>query len=176
MGEFREFETERLHLRPTSIADADFIFELVNSPKWLQFIGDRKVRNSEEAKDYIRHRMLPQLEKLGFSNYTVIRKEDSKKIGSCGLYDRKGLAEIDLGFAFLSEFEGMGYAYEAASVLRDAARKYFNLKKLQAITLNENHGSRKLLDKLGFVFTERIKIPNDPEELLLYELVFENYS
>jgi hypothetical protein len=45
--------------------------------------------------------MTPQLKKLGFSSYTVIRKTDNAKVGSSGLYDREGLEGIDLGFAFL---------------------------------------------------------------------------
>ena len=169
MGNFKTFETERLHLRPTSIADADFIYELLNSPKWLQFIGDRRIGNPEEARKYIQERMLPQLEKLGYSNYTVIRKEDGVKIGSCGLFDREGLSDIDLGFAFLPTYEGKGYAFEAAAKIFDAAMTDFEIDKLQAITLEENAGSRKLLEKLGFIFKEKIRIPKDPAELMLYE-------
>ena len=169
MGEFSTFETERLQLRPTSPEDGNFIHELLNSPKWLQFIGDRKVNSPEEAQEYIKQRMLLQLDKLGFSSYTVIRKADNTKIGTCGLFDREGLTEIDLGFAFLPAFEGKGYAFEAASKVYDAALNEFKLEKLQAITLNENTGSRKLLEKLGFKFKQKIRIPNDPAELLLYE-------
>ncbi|MGA8855003.1 MAG: GNAT family N-acetyltransferase, partial [Christiangramia sp.] len=89
------FETERLTIRPTALEDATFIFELFNSPKWLQFIGDRKIRSVENAKNYISERMHPQLQKLGFSNYTIIRKSDNLKIGTCGLYDREVLNGID---------------------------------------------------------------------------------
>ncbi|CAL68088.1 GNAT family N-acetyltransferase [Christiangramia forsetii] len=165
---YKSFETERLLIRPTSLDDAEFIFQLLNSPKWLQNIGDRNICSIKDAEKYISAKMHTQLTRLGFSNNTVIRKSDQRKIGTCGLIDREGLDSIDIGFAFMPEFEKMGYAFEAASVLMKAARNEFKLKELSAITLEENTGSRNLLKKLGFEFQEKIKIPNDPKELMLY--------
>ncbi|MDR5591515.1 GNAT family N-acetyltransferase [Christiangramia sp. SM2212] len=169
---YKSFETERLIIRPTSLEDGEFIYELLNSPKWIQFIGDRNIRSVEDAENYISSKMHTQLKKLGFSNNTVIRKSDLKKIGTCGLYDREGLDDVDIGFAFLPEFEKKGYAYEAANELKNAAREEFGLKEISAITLEENKGSRNLLEKLGFEFQEKIMIPNDPNELMFYHLKF----
>lgn len=166
------FNTSRLHLRPTNVEDADFVLRLMNSPKWLQYIGDRKVKSEEDARQYIKDRMLPQLERLGYSNFTVIRKEDGAKLGSCGLYDREGLEGVDLGFAFLPEYEGKGYAYEAARMIKDASSANFNIKKLKAITMEANLSSRKLLEKLDFEFKQLVKLPHDPEELMLYTFEF----
>lgn len=170
MKTYKSFETERLFLRPTNTEDSAFIFELLNTPKWLNFIGDRNIKNQEDAENYISGRMLPQLEKLGFSNYTIIRKEDGVKIGSCGLYDREGLEEIDIGFAFLPDFERKGYAFEATAELKKAAREVFGIEKLSAITLERNESSRRLLEKLDFKFREKIRLPDDPDELMLYFL------
>ncbi len=169
LQEYKSFETERLTLRPTNKEDAAFILKLLNSPKWLQFVGDRNVKNEEDSKNYIKDRIIPQLERLGFGNYTVIRKSDREKIGSCGLYDRQGVEGIDIGFAFLPEFEKMGYGFEAAKEVKRAAVEDFKLKTIRAITVKENIASQKLLEKLGLVFIEVIKIPGDEEDLLLYE-------
>ena len=106
MESFKTFETERLFIKPTSQEDAEFIFELLNTPKWIENIGDRNIKSVEMAKDYIASKMHPQLERLGYGNYTLIRKIDGVKIGSCGLYDREGLEGINIGFAFLPEYEG----------------------------------------------------------------------
>jgi len=108
---YKEFETERLIIKPTSEKDGEFIFELLNTPKWIEFIGDRNVKSVEDAKEYIQNKMTSQLERLGYSNYTLIKKPDGVKIGTCGLYDREGLEGIDIGFAFLPEYEKKGYAY-----------------------------------------------------------------
>ncbi|MCL5246935.1 GNAT family N-acetyltransferase [Cellulophaga sp. 20_2_10] len=170
MNNYKVFETDRLHLKPTTEEDAKFIFDLLNSPKWLKNIGDRNIHTLLDAQEYIKTKMLPQLKQLGFSNYTIIRKEDKVKIGSCGLYNRDGLEGIDIGFAFLPEYEKKGYAYEAANKLKEAAFKIFDLKKISAITSKNNIESQNLLLKLGLKLVETITLPNDTEELLLFKI------
>jgi ribosomal-protein-alanine N-acetyltransferase len=170
MNTYKSFETERLLLLPISEKDAPFILELFNSPKWLKYIGDRDIKTIEKAKDYIETKMIPQLEKLGFSNYIVIRKMDGVKIGVCGLYDRCGLEGIDIGFAFLPQYEKMGYAFESANKIKEIAISYFGIKQISAITTKENIASQSLIGKIGFQFIETIKILDDREELLLYKL------
>jgi RimJ/RimL family protein N-acetyltransferase len=167
------FESERLIIHPTSVLDAEFVFELMNTPKWIAFIGDRKINMVADAKKYIEVKMLPQLERLGFGNYTVIRKSDKTKVGTCGLYDREGLDGVDIGFAFLPQFENLGYAFESVNRLKDAAINDFNLKEINAITLEKNIGSQKLLEKIGMRFEKMIRIPNDPEELMFFTLKIE---
>ncbi|WP_203294839.1 GNAT family N-acetyltransferase [Luteirhabdus pelagi] len=167
---YKTFETERLWLRPTSTEDASFIFELLNSPKWLQYIGDRNLKSEDDAKRYIEERMLPQLKRLGYANNTVIRKTDGVKIGTCGLYDREGVEGVDIGYAFLPQFEGKGYAYEAANRLKQAAFTNFNIAVLNAYTSEENRASQRLLGKLGFTLKGLVYLPNDDKELLLFQL------
>ena len=162
------FATERLEIRPTGVEDAQFIFELMNTPKWIQYIGDRQIRTVKDAENYIKNNMIPQLERLGYSNYTVIRKTDNVKIGTCGLYDREGLEGIDLGFAFLPENEGKGYALEASQALVDTAKKQFEIGYLSAITVPDNRASQKLLEKLGFEFFETKQLKGS--ELFVYKI------
>lgn len=168
---YKTFETERLIIRPTSESDAEFIFKLLNTPKWLKYIGDRDIKTIENARDYIKEKMISQLVRLGYSNYTLIRKQDNQKIGACGLYDRKGLKGIDLGFAFLPEYEKKGFAFESSNRLKEAALNEFNIKTISAITMKDNISSQKLLEKLGFKLTGTTKLSNDDEELLLYKIV-----
>ncbi|TPE42835.1 GNAT family N-acetyltransferase [Pontibacter mangrovi] len=169
MTTYQTFETERLILRPTSYEDAPFIFELLNTPGWLKYIGDRNVKSVKAAEEYIKSRIIPQFEKLGYGNYTVIRKTDGAKIGSCGLYDREGLSVVDIGFAFLPQFGNQGYAFEAASKLKEAASEYFGLQQICAITTKDNLASQKLLEKLGLRYNGTVTLPSDEEQLLLYQ-------
>lgn len=170
----RSFETERLWLRPTTEADAEFVFRLMNTPKWLQYIGDRNIRSVNDARVYIQNRMLPQLQRLGYSNYTVVRKADGQPLGSCGLYDREGVEGIDIGFAFFPEFEGQGYGFEAANCLKQAAFGTFGLELLSAITSFENKASQRLLEKLGLKRVGAITLPGGVEAVYLYRLAPEN--
>jgi len=170
MFAYKTFETERLILNPTLEDDADFVLELFNTPKWLKNIGDRNVKTIEQAKEYINAKMMIQLERLGFANYTVIRKSDHTKLGICGLYDRDGLDGLDLGFAFLPEYERNGYAFESPNKLKQAAFDEFGINELVAITTHDNISSQKLLEKLGLIYSGTTRIPNDDEELLLYKI------
>jgi RimJ/RimL family protein N-acetyltransferase len=49
-----------------------------------------------------------------------------------------------------------------------AAIEDFSLKKIKAITNLENYASQKLLEKIGLVKVDKIKLHND--ELFLFEL------
>ncbi len=162
------FSTERLLLRPTGQQDAAFVLALLNTPKWLKFVGDRNVRTEAEAKTYIRERMLPQLESHGYSNYTMVRKEDKVKVGCCGLYDRKGLEGVDIGFALLPQFEGKGYALEGARELMRAAKEDFAITTIKGITAQDHFASQNLLKKLGMVCIEKVVLPDEDEELLVF--------
>ena len=166
----KTFETERLIIRPTSENDAEFILQLLNTPKWIKYIGDRNIKTVDKAKEYIKEKMIPQLERLGYSNYTLFRKEDNQKIGSCGLYDRDGLEGIDIGFAFLPDYEKKGFAFEASNRLKDAAFNELGIEIISAITTKENISSQQLLEKLGLKLNGTTKLPNDDEELLFYKI------
>lgn len=162
-------ETERLWLRPTGIQDAAFWLQLVNSPKWLRHVGDRQVRTEEDARQYIRERMEPQLSRYGYGNFTFLHKPDGREVGVCGLYKRDGLDAVDIGFAILPEWEGRGLTREAARAVMDAAFRVYRLPLLCAITTPENHASRRILESLGMSFLRMIRIPGDEADLRYYE-------
>lgn len=167
-------ETSRLKIRPVNVKDAIFILKLMNTPKWIQFIGDRNVRTVEDAENYIKEKALPQFEKVGYGNNVVIRKADNTKLGTCGVYHREGKDEPDIGFAFLPDFEGKGYAFEAASQIMVTSKIEFNLKELSAYTLEENNASKKLLERLEFHLKGKGKLPNNDDELLHYHRSLNN--
>ncbi|WP_430468036.1 GNAT family N-acetyltransferase [Winogradskyella ouciana] len=167
------FYTQRLHVRPITTKDAPFILELMNTPKWIQFIGDRNVRTVEEAENYIIEKVLVQFNKHGYSNNVILRKDDNVKLGTCGIYHREDREDPDIGFAFLPQFEGKGYAYEAANKLMHVAQQDYGLTELSGYTLEENAASRKLLERLGFSLKGLGNLPNSDDELLHYHRVLD---
>lgn len=160
-------ETARLLIRPMTLDDAPFVFELLNSPLWLQNIGDRGILTLEDAKRQIEEKYFPGYVD-GLGNFLAIEKATGKSIGSCGLYKRDILDHPDIGFAFLPEFIGMGFGYESALALKAYAFKTLKIKKLLGFTLPENIASRALLEKLGLVEVGDFKFEEDKETLLLY--------
>ena len=155
------FRSERLNLRWFDIKDASFILELVNDPAWIQFIGNKGVRTLEDATNYIVNGPIDMYNKLGFGLYLVERKEDLTPLGMCGLIKRDSLEDVDIGFAFLEEFRSNGYGYESASAVIDYGVQNLGLKRILAITTNDNIHSGKLLEKVGLQFE---KIISDSEE------------
>lgn len=108
-------QTDRLILYHLGINDIDFIYELLNSPAWIKYIGDRGIKTLDDAKKYIINGPMKSYEKFGFGLWLTKLKNDETPIGICGLLKRETLNDIDIGFAFLPQYTGKGYAFEAAS-------------------------------------------------------------
>lgn len=152
-------ETERLSIRELNAdTDAAFIFDLLNSPKFIQYIGDRGVRSAEDAANFIEDRYRQSYRDHGYGLYAVELK-DGKKIGMCGFVRRDTLPGPDIGFAFLPEFEGQGYGFESASAMMKYGRSHLGFGEILAITSIENDASIRLLEKLGFKFERLIESP-----------------
>ncbi|MBE7147628.1 N-acetyltransferase [Bacillus mycoides] len=159
-------ETERLTLRWLDVKDAPFILELVNDPAWIQFIGDKGIKNLEDAKKYILNGPVDMYNKMGFGLYLVERKEDLTPLGMCGLIKRDSLEDVDIGFAFLEKFRSKGYGYESAAAVIEYGVQKLGLKRIVAITSIDNVASGTLLEKVGLRF-EKI-ISDSGENLKLF--------
>ena len=160
-------ETERLRLRHLAPADAPFILRLVNEPSWLQHIGDKGVRTLDEARAYIANGPAAMIAKHGFGLDLVERKADGTPIGICGFIKRDTLDDVDLGFAFVPEACGHGFAREAAVATLERARRDFGLKRVVAITSLDNERSIHLLERIGFRFERIVSVAPRTEELRL---------
>lgn len=161
-------ETERLTLRRVSADDGEFILELLNDPSWLRFIGDRGVRTLDAARGYISESLVAMYERLGFGLYLTELKGVGVPAGLCGLIKRDSLEDVDIGFAFLPEFRGAGYAYESALAVMEYGQRAFGLRRIVAITSLDNYDSERLLEKLGFKFERMVKLSGEGAEVRLF--------
>ena len=166
---YKSFQTERLTLKPTSEHDSKFLFQLLNAANWIKYIGDKNINSINDAKVYVNTKISPQQKNYGYSVYTLIRKNDNIKIGTCGIYNRDGIEGFDLGFAILPKYENMGYGFESAKKIIKIYFKEFSLDSLSAITTKDNMSLIKLIEKLGFQFIRNIKLPHDEKEFQLFE-------
>ncbi len=160
-------ETKRLEIREIDSAlDAEFVFVLLNTPKFLQFIGDRGVRSVEQAAAFIEDKYRQSYRDHGFGLYTVCSKSDGIQLGVCGFVKRDTLPDPDIGFAFLPKYEGKGYGFESADSVLRYGRDVLKMTRILAITSLDNHASGKLLEKLGFTYDETIE--SNGEQLKLF--------
>jgi RimJ/RimL family protein N-acetyltransferase len=164
-------ETARLTIRRLTLADAAFIYELVNQPSWLRFIGDKGVNNLQDAQTYIQS-ILDVYTKYGFGLYRVEKNSSGEAIGICGLVKRESLQDFDIGFALLSQHEGNGYAFESASALLRLAKNTFKLSRIAAICTPDNHSSIKLIEKLEFHLEPSILLDSNQKPLKFFTITF----
>jgi RimJ/RimL family protein N-acetyltransferase len=163
------------------------MLDLLNQPSFIKYIGDRNVRDLQQAREFIETRYRKSYADNGFGLYAVelktqfddgndsaleIQNPKSKiqnqVIGICGFVKRDSLPDADIGFAFLPEFERKGYAFESAAAVMDYGRETLGLNRVLAITTQDNESSGRLLEKLGFKFDGLITQPHDTEELKLF--------
>jgi [ribosomal protein S5]-alanine N-acetyltransferase len=154
-------QTARLVIREFMLRDAAFILELLNEPAFIEFIGDKGVRDVVAAERYLREGPLASYAH-GFGLW-LVALPDGTPLGMCGLLKRDFLDHPDLGFAFLARHRGHGYGHEAASAVLRHAHDQLNLPTLHAITAFRNPDSVKLLGKLGFSFVKFIERPGYAE-------------
>jgi len=160
--------TERLSLRKLTFKDAEFIFELLNDPDWIRYIGDRGVRTLDDAQAYIRKGPMTMYDKHGFGLYLVEVRETGKAVGLSGLLKRDALDDVDIGFAFLPSARGVGYAREAARAVIEEASTHHRLRRLAAITSVDNDSSIRLLEREGFRFEKLLTMPGESEPVKLF--------
>ena len=159
-------ETDRLILRKLNLDDAPFILHLLNTPGWIEFIGDRGVKTLTDAERYLLNGPMESYARNDFGLWAVQLKHNGTLIGLCGLLKREMLNHPDIGFAFLPEFYGKGYGKESVKATIEVVHSKYDIGTLNAITTPSNKVSQKLLLTFGFAF-EKV-ITNGPEELNLY--------
>ena len=163
--------TDRLRLRLVTLDDAPFYLALANDPAFIEHIGDRQLRTVEAAERGLRDGPVAMQAKHGHSLYLVERLQDSAPLGLSGLVKRDTLEHVDIGYAFMPEHRGRGYAFEAGqAVMRHAAA--LGIRKLAAIASPANTASIALLQRLGLRFERRASLaPGQPQvEVYLADL------
>ena len=158
--------TGRLLLRTLTGGDAEFILRLVNSSGWLTFIGDRHVADDAGAHAYI----AKILGNKDVEYFVVTLRETRAPIGIITLIQREYLPHRDIGFAFLPEFEGKGYAREAAAAVLAKLVEQGMDARILATTMPTNRRSITLLEGLGLRLEQTFIHDGEPLELFGLDL------
>ncbi|MBA5764201.1 GNAT family N-acetyltransferase [Vibrio sp. 404] len=162
-------ETERLIVRHFALSDAEFIVRLLNQQSFIRYIADKNVRTKKDAINYLNQGPMASYAKYGFGLSLVMLKECHTPIGMCGVLKRDELEHPDLGYAFLDEFAGKGYASEAAAKTLTSTMKQSALDTVLAVTLLDNARSNKLLNTVGFSLQGTIELYGSLNNLYQYQ-------
>jgi [ribosomal protein S5]-alanine N-acetyltransferase len=147
--------TPRLTLRQFTIDDAPLIIAL-NTPEVLQYVHEALPKNLEDAKRIIAEIILPQYELYQLGRFAIHLKNDNSFVGWCGLKYINEKDEIDLGYRFMQNEWGKGFATEAATACVQFGFKKRNIQTIIGRTHVDNIASQKVLHKIGLSFQHDI--------------------
>jgi ribosomal-protein-alanine N-acetyltransferase len=145
------FETERLRVRRFTAADADNYFSLQGNPEVMQYI--RRPRTREESDAYLKENILTA-DPADYKGYWIVEEKDSGRFVGCFVIipipdDEE---KTQLGYSFLPEFWGKGYATEVSKAGVDYFYNRTPLPEIYGVTEKANIASEKVLLKAGFSF------------------------
>ena len=173
-------ETPRLIMREIVPEDLERMFLLDSNPEVMHYIGVAPLTKLEESEEIIR-KIRKQYEENGIGRWAVVEKESGLLIGWSGLKylteEINGYKNVyDLGYRFLPEYWGKGYATEAGKAFVEYSFEEMNLPVIYAYAHCGNDGSNKILKKLGLNSVGKFVDDLDGAECYWYELKKEDYK
>ncbi len=107
----------------------------------------------------------------GWGRWAVVERDGGLVAGSCELVPLPWSGEIDFGYMFRRDRWGRGYASEITpAVLRHGFERY-GFKEVVASIAPENDASRRVLEKIGFVYRGNEVMQGEEEESEIYVAV-----
>lgn len=169
----RILETERLYLKHFTIDDAEMLYDMHQDPAITKYTGDPIPWDSVElVRSILNDTIMPQYEnKIG--RWAVHLKKDDTFIGWCGL--KQVGNEIDLGYRFIQQHWGKGYAGESAKAVLDYGVQ-MQLPNIIGRASVANVASVRVLEKIGLTFKEFYMDEDTKDESVKYVWVYEEGS
>ena len=151
-------ETARLTLRPFVEADADAIFPIVSQPEFPRHMSWSAHTDREQTREFVRSQIAAIAENTGCA-WAITH--DNRPVG-CVSFDsiRWQLRALrvdrsELGYWLAPEHWGKGFMTEAAIAVVRFGFDTIGLHKVTTRCFAENHGSRRVIEKVGFRFVGR---------------------
>lgn len=148
--------TARLQLREIEDRDSAFLLQLLNTRDFINNIGDRRVRTLDDSRRYIENNIRASYRQHGMGLWVVDDRNSLMSLGLCGLLKRDTLEHPDVGYAFLPNAFGCGFATEAAAACLHFGRSALGLVTICAIVAAHNKASIRVLEKIGLHYQREI--------------------
>jgi [ribosomal protein S5]-alanine N-acetyltransferase len=148
---FPVLESERLILRQITPDDAEVIFRIFADPRVIRYWGAAPMASIEEAHGKIAGITAAFREKFGI-RWAITLKGSNRLIGSCGHWRLiKQHRRSEIGYELAPEQWGQGLMPEAVDAILQFGFQRLGLHSVEAQIEPNNQGSRRVLEKLGFV-------------------------
>ena len=154
-------ETDRLLLRTFTKEDAPLLYELNHDPEVIRYTGD-PIKDMDHAQEVLEQIILPQYALYNHGRWAVLVKQGLEFIGWCGLKTRPERNEVDLGYRFMQQVWGKGYATEAAFACIKYGFEKLHLPRIVGRAMPGNIGSIRVLEKCGMVYIGEEVVDDHP--------------
>ena len=168
-------ETERLILRSFEAKDYTDVFEYLQEPQ-VNCFACMKLHSPEEAMQATAKKAKDEF------LFAITLKDSGKVIGEIEAHPETsqpdGTENIALDtfspcWMLNKDYQGKGYAYEAAKAFFDYLFRHKGARRIYAYTEDYNIASQKLCERLGMrregLFMEFVSFVNNPDGTPLYE-------
>jgi len=145
--------TDRLTLRPFQAGDAALKHRLIGDLR--VFFWRTEPGTLEEAEEWVARDIDRQTAK-GLGSWAVFEKSNGDFVGQVILQELPETGEPEIGYHFVPEAQGHGYATEAALELLRHGFIGLNLPRIVAVVLPDNLPSQKVMKKLGLRYEKDI--------------------
>lgn len=136
--------TERLSLRPVTLADAEDMFEYASDEETATFVFPVHYRIEDTQASIASYFIKEPLGKYG-----IELKENGKMIGSIDLRVDETNRSAEIGYTLNKAYWGQGIVAEAGQALIQLGFEKLNLVRIFAKYDSDNPNSGKVMDKMG---------------------------
>jgi RimJ/RimL family protein N-acetyltransferase len=164
-------ETAQLLLRPFTLDDAEAYWPLLSLPAVLRYVGEAPRTSLDEVRSILQAAPLRDYAVRGYGRMACIDKHSGKLVGFSGLKYLADLRETDIGYRFLPECWGRGYATESAQALIAHGRAAHGLGRIVGLVDPANGASRRVLGKLGLAYERDLDAAEGHGAMQLYATV-----
>jgi RimJ/RimL family protein N-acetyltransferase len=147
--------TERLRLRPATLEDVETWLAISRDAEQVWWGEPRST--VDDARANLQKQVTNQ-ERHGFSLWPVELRTTDEMIGLTGLQPLADGPEIEVGYRFLRDHWGQGYATEAATAAIRFGFDELELDRIVAVTMPTNRASRRVMEKCGLAFVGMMQV------------------
>lgn len=150
-------ETERILLRPASLDDVDWFFELRSDADFMRYMDRPLMTEREQAVAHIQN-IIDRYESNTGVQWIMELRETGERIGYAGMwrYDAaNNLAEV--GYGMDPKFSGRGLMSEAIPTCLRFGFEEMKIHRMEAYVRPENTASVRVLESAGFTCEGRLR-------------------
>jgi ribosomal-protein-alanine N-acetyltransferase len=146
-------ETERLILRPLTMADDEAIFAYASDPEVTKHVSFDTAKSIEDTRIFLRSVLDQYAKCLDPVSLAIVLKSENRLIGTVGYLNwNDPHKRIELGYALSRPHWNNGYVTETTKAMIDYTFRHSDIIRIEARCLIENPGSARVMEKSGMSF------------------------